>query len=317
MEARKVEASPYKVLMPQGLAGPIEVVSEYSIVRMAVVERAHATRLDRSWNVPGAYLLLDRPDALGRWGAYVGMAAPGTLAHRLRDHLRARDHWYRAVLIRRDNEHPFHTSQAGWLEGHLYDLLAQAPHVRLHNGKRPQDLTLSSHDQTGMRTCVPPIIDLLHFLSHALDPAIVTPPQAMAIEHAEPPAELASPASARPTETSASRRPRYRSSIKVLDLIEAGLLAPGTRLVPKPSHLHEQAVVNMDGTLQFRGTPRDKPSDPASELAGSQQNGWEFWRIETRHGLTSLADLRKELERRQAAARDSWGQAAGIQPRIT
>ncbi|MEV0238046.1 hypothetical protein [Nonomuraea sp. NPDC050786] len=306
METHQAETSPYKVLMPQGLSGPIEVISEYSIVRMAVVERAHATKLHESWNVPGAYLLLDRPDALGRWGVYVGMAAPGTLAHRLRDHLRARDHWYRAVLIRRDNEHPFHTSQAGWLEGHLYDLLAKAPHVRLHNGKRPQDLTLSAHDQIGMRTCVPPIIDLLHFLSHTLDPAIAAPPQATATEEAGSPAELAvprtAPATMRTTEASSPRRPRYRSSITVRDLIEAGLLTPGTSLVPKPSHLREQAVVNLDGTLQFRGTPREKPSDPASELAGSQQNGWEFWRVETRHGPVSLSDLRSELERRQAAS---------------
>ncbi|MFC5826151.1 hypothetical protein [Nonomuraea insulae] len=48
------------------------------------------TVFERGWNVPGVYLLLDRPNAEGRWGAYVGTAATSGLRHRVLRQLKDR-----------------------------------------------------------------------------------------------------------------------------------------------------------------------------------------------------------------------------------
>lgn len=307
MDAPNTPCAPFTMWMPQGMGGPIEVRSDYSVIHMAVVERACATNLPSQWGVPGAYVLLDRPDALGRWGAYVGMAAPGTLSNRLRDHLRARDHWYRAVLIRRNTDEPFHTSQAGWLEGHLYDLLASKPHVRLHNGKRPQDLTLSAKDQAGMQTCVPPIVNLLHALSHHLDPGLATLPLLPDVSQAHVPREAQHQQIAVPSEPSKPleeprRSGRYRSEITVLDLIQAGLLTPGAKLVSKSPKHPGTATVAADGRIHYAGKEGGYPtlSAPAHKLTGSPQNGWDFWKIETPGGWVKIGHLRRELEQRRA-----------------
>ncbi|WP_344488613.1 hypothetical protein [Nonomuraea monospora] len=273
---------------------------------MAVVERAHATKLPRTWSVTGAYILLDRPDALGRWGAYVGMAAPGTLSNRLREHLRARDHWYRAVLIRRNTDEPFHTSQAGWLEGHLYDLLAGKPHIRLHNGKRPQDLTLSAKDQAGMQTCVPPIITLLHAVSHHIDPDLAILSHSPHVDqiqpHHDPPSERPL-AQAAPKRTGNERQPakRYRSSITVLDLIQAGLVAPGAKLVANSSKHPGSAIIAADGWILYEGQRSRSLSTSANDLTGTSQNGWDFWKVETLNGWVKIGHLRHQLEQQRAS----------------
>ncbi|NJP95415.1 DUF2924 domain-containing protein [Nonomuraea sp. FMUSA5-5] len=308
MDVAHAACAPFTMWMPQGMGAPIEVRSDYSVIHMAVVERAHATHLSSSWDVTGAYVLLDRPDALGRWGAYVGMAAPGTLSRRLRDHLQARDHWYRAVLIRRNTDEPFHTSQAGWLEGHLYDLLAGKPHIRLHNGKRPQDLTLSPKDQAGMQTCVPPIITLLHALSHHVDPGLTLLPHTPHIAQLQPDQEALPqrmPPQPPPEQTGEQRQrsERYRSKITVLDLIQAGLLAPGTRLVAASRKHPGSAVVAADGSILYNGQKKKYPSlsTPAHELTGRPQNGWNFWKVETPSGWVKIGRLRHQLEQRRTS----------------
>ncbi|MFI6599142.1 methyltransferase domain-containing protein [Nonomuraea sp. NPDC050536] len=106
-----------------------------------IAQAAHANRLEQGWNVPGAYLLLDRPDSEGRWGAYVGKATTPGLRHRVLQQLKDRDHWYRALLIRYEinDDETLNSSQAGWLEGRLYDHLANARRIDLHNHNRPRD----------------------------------------------------------------------------------------------------------------------------------------------------------------------------------
>ncbi|MDF5758795.1 hypothetical protein [Spongiactinospora sp. TRM90649] len=282
-----IEKSPFRVLMPDGLEGLIEVVFEYPGLRMAVVERDLAGKLDRSWQAAGVYFLLDRPDALGRWGAYVGMAAPGDLRARLRSHLHKREHWYRAVLVRRNSsDDGFHTGQAGWLEGHLYDILAGADTVRLNNRNRPRDLTISAHDQASMRIYIPPILACLRLLGHELS-------------HRELVDDVPTPPAPEPAKSEPVAK--RRSSIEVSDLLSAELLSPGAALIPKSRKHTERAAINADGTIRFREKNWPTLSGPARALTGHQQNGWEFWRVDTPEGSLPISALRDRLERQRDA----------------
>ena len=323
------EVLPFKVLIPSGADGPIEMLAEHSVLRFGIVDRPHAKALPGKWEAPGVYMLLDRLDFDGVWGAYVGKASPGGLRQRVLSHARSNAHWYRAILIRRDTEHPFHSGQAGWLEGHLYDLLAGSPLVRLHNGNRPQDLTVSSDDQISMRSYIPPIRSVLHLLGHRLTPPassrarrrsngergserpVGTTATELRSATDAPVSGVASfnghmRTSPGKDEAPAARRRRSgtgkkkRHEVKLIDLISAGLLAPGAILVPASSAYTRTAVVNADGGVQFGKRACTSLSEPGQLQTGYPVNGWTFWKVRMPQGLVSLAALRRQLEERRA-----------------
>ena len=109
-----------------------------------------------------------RPAADGSWGCYVGKA-PAGIRTRLRDHLRNKDHWRRAVLIQRDTTFGFNSAQVAWLEGRLYDLLDAAEDARPHNGNRPSDETLPPFERASLENAVLPISRILRLIGY--DPA--------------------------------------------------------------------------------------------------------------------------------------------------
>ncbi|MEV4471232.1 hypothetical protein [Nonomuraea sp. NPDC049504] len=152
------------------LNNPIKIRAKHKVAGMLLLDRDHANRLERGWNVPGAYILLDRPDAQGRWGAYVGKATNPGLRHRVLQQLKDRAHWYRALLIRYESneDETLNSSEAGWLEGRLYDHLAKAGQVDLHNRNRPQDPTLSDDDETSLIDYLLPIESVLRLIGHTL-----------------------------------------------------------------------------------------------------------------------------------------------------
>lgn len=74
-------------------------------------------------------------------------------------------------------------------------------------------------------------------------------------------------------------RPRRR--IELIDLIGAGLLAPGTTLYAGRKSLHGRAaVVLSDGRLDVDGDLFDSPSGAARAISGSTENGWHFFRTD-------------------------------------
>lgn len=95
--------------------------------------------------------------------------------------------------------------------------------------------------------------------------------------------------------------------IEVKHLIEAGLIAPGTVLTPRPvgpwSDRH--ATVLANGQLTVDGRTFDTPSGAAKFAKGGVTNGWAFW---------SVPDGRKLLDVRAAftGQRAPSGEAAGF-----
>lgn len=259
------------VVIPESAQEPIEVYIDHVALCVAVVERAGARTLGSDWNVPGVYVLLDPSGPDGTWGGYVGKAPAGIKA-RLSTHLSQKDHWSRAVLVRRDTKYGFHSAQVGWLEGRLYDLLHAAAGARLHNARRPVDETLPPHDRQMLESCVMPIVRVLRLLGY--DPA---------------PVGTAEPAS---SNTRSARRV-IRGTVQ--DLVKAGLLHPHAKLVSTSGKWPAEATVLPDGRIEYGGRAFTSPSGAADHVTGGSVNGWSFWAAETDTGRVTLAALRARL----------------------
>jgi len=86
---------------------------------------------------------------------------------------------------------------------------------------------------------------------------------------------------------------RVHYAVRVLDLLEAGLLTPNAVLVNPTDDA--EAKVLPDGRIEFDGTVYDSPSGAGDAAHGATTNGWTYWLADTPSGLVSLAALRNEL----------------------
>ena len=273
-------ALPITTLLPDSAAEPVVLFDQHAALRFAIVERDHALRISaEEWDRPGVYILLDPPAADGSWGCYVGKA-PAGLRTRMRDHLRNKDHWRRAVLIQRDTTFGFNSAQVAWLEGRLYDLLDAAEDARPHNGNRPSDETLPPFERASLENAVVPISRILRLIGY--DPATADDTGTVS------------------TTTKSTRTSRF-VGITLKQVIDAGHLNPGTPLVSTNSVWPANGIVNTDGSITIDGSTHPTPSAAAGAVKGGAANGWDFWAVEDVAGRTSLATLRA----RYADARDA------------
>lgn len=265
-------ALPITTLLPESAADPVILFDQHAALRVAIVERDHALRISADeWDRPGVYVLLDSPDADGSWGCYVGKA-PAGIRTRLRDHVRNKDHWRRAVLIQRDTTFGFNSAQVAWLEGRLYDLLDAAEDARPHNGNRPSDETLPPFERASLENSVLPISRILRLIGY--DPATADDSGTVS------------------TTTKSTRTSRF-VGITLKNVIDAGHLTPGTAVVSTNSVWPANGVVNADGTITFNDTNHPTPSAAAAAVKGTGAvNGWDFWAVDDATGKTSLATLR-------------------------
>jgi len=254
--------------MPASNAEPLLVDLPGANLDFAVTTRDSLAALDDKWNVPGTYLLLDPVDADGCAGVYVGKA-PGGLTTRVRQHVRARESWRRALLIRRPYQ-GFNSAEVGWLEGRLYDVLDSASRIVLGNGNRPSDETLAQWQRQQLEAIIAPVLGALRVLG--LDPD--TPDQTAPL-----------PA------TQQGGRARYEETLSAL--IEAGLVKGGSVLHPTTPSYEASALVDSDGTLTVGGERHTSLSSAGRAVTGHSVNGWEFWGILSGSGeLVPMSALR-------------------------
>ena len=105
------------------------------------------------------------------------------------------------------------------------------------------------------------------------------------------------------TLTSRTRTSRFHG-ITLDDLLGAGLLGAGTRLVSVNSAWPASAVVRDAGGIDMDGKTYPTPSGAASAVkGGAPVNGWDFWAVEEASGKITLATLRaRYLDARGAGA---------------
>src|SRR5690606_24749331 len=96
-----------------------------------------------------------------------------------------------------------------------------------------------------------------------------------------------------PSPRTRGRRTPTRYTTTLADLINAGLIAPGTRLVSTYASAAADATVNNDGTITWDDATYATPSAAGCAVReGRATNGWAFWAIETPTGRVTLATLR-------------------------
>jgi hypothetical protein len=272
MSTRADDRLPFTCLVPDA-AGVIDIFDQTAALHMAVADRAGIASLDAIWDSPGNYILLDPITTEGTWGCYVGKA-PAGIKSRLYEHVRTKDHWNRALLIRRDTTYGFQSGHAAWLEGRLYDLLTASANGRPNNRNRPSDDTLPPYDQLMLETTVDPISRVLRLIGY--DPA--------------PQGEEGLPA---------AKRAHTFYGTGMQDLISAGLIEAGARLVSTMPMYPADATLNADGTITWdRGNYPSPSAAGAAVKGGKATNGWSFWAIETDTGKVPLSTLRSRLPER-------------------
>jgi hypothetical protein len=262
---------PVTFYVPSSAAEPIELDVAHSGLRMVLVGRESIHMLDRAWNVLGIYFLLGPADDPDRYRAYVGEVGRRTLRTRLREHASGRDFWNRALLVASSSD-TFNSAEIGWLEGRLFDVLNNAVAAELVNRGRPGDESIALRDRGVLERYVEPMMAALRACGASPDTADQKP------------------------EPRGRRRPaRYGGSVR--DLIEAGLLKPGTRLVPLRGGLSGTALVLEDGELEVDGVRYEHLSPAAIAVSGKQSEpGWDFWGAPSGEGgHVPLARLRQRL----------------------
>lgn len=258
---------PFHVLVDAEVNGVIDVFEQSAALQIAIIDRGAAKSLTGDWDAPGVYVLLDRHTDDGTWGVYVGKA-PAGIRSRIKTHLTGKDHWYRALLIKRDTRHGYNSAHTAWLEGRLYDLLESATLARLHNAQRPGDDTLPSYDLPMLEAAVEPVARLLRVIGHDTSTAE---------EQGATEGKSAKPA---------------HHGVSMKDLLTAGLIQADAELVSTWATVPAAAHLRANGSIEYAGKTYSTPSGAAIAARGGPTNGWAMWAVKTPTGLVRLATLR-------------------------
>jgi hypothetical protein len=257
--------------VPEGPGEAIELIDSKDALRIAFAHRDFVSRLADKWDTTGIYLLLDPVSGDGTWGVYVGKAA--NLRSRVKQHLKEKLSWNRAVLVMSDRTERFHSAETGWLEGNVHNLLAHSYYGQPSNKVNPSDDSIPVWDQPRLWGVVEGVAHTLRLLGYET------------AEESELVGAVRAP------------RPKHNlSSTTVADLFNAGLLSAGERLVSLNGQWPASAEVLEGGTIGYGGRSYSSPSAAASAVRdGGAANGWTFWGV-TRDGqAVPLAILRAEL----------------------
>jgi hypothetical protein len=278
---------PVTFYVPPSSAEPVEVRTAHSGLRMVLINRESVGLLDDGWAVLGVYFLLgpcaDDPD---RYLAYVGEVGRRTLLLRLKEHVGGKRWWSRALLIASASDE-FNSAEIGWLEGRLYDVLNNAVAAEVMNKGRPGDESLASQDRGVLERYIEPIMAALRACGASPDTADQRPPTPRG-----------------------QKKKFYRESVK--DLIDAGLLKPGTMLQPLRKGLMKTALVLPDGSLRVGEQIFTAVSPAAMAVSGNRaEPGWDFWGAPSGEGgYVPLFTLRERLREDGKAIPGDGGTAA-------
>nr|WP_272955948.1 DUF262 domain-containing protein [Actinopolymorpha rutila] len=95
--------------------------------------------------------------------------------------------------------------------------------------------------------------------------------------------------------------------VEIKHLVAAGLLTPGTRLLPRPgSWAPTEAVISEDGTLKVDGNVFQTPSGAGRHVKGAVTNGWTFWRLDDGRKLADVRAVYRGAKPEQDKARPAF-----------
>lgn len=288
-----VDSLPLRVLVPENGLEPTIIYDESAALVMAVIDRDGVRRLDDTWDVPGVYVLLHVLDGDGFFGAYVGKA-PNGLKARVSQHVtgkNSKEFWSQALLVCRDTTHGFNSTQTGWLEGRIYQLLKESVNAQVSNQQTPTDDTLAPYYKTMLENCVVPISRVLRLLG--FDPSTA---DGNRVPSPSPRAK-------------AKTAKYYGIDLKVL--MQAGLLQLGERLISLVSAWPGEGEIVAPGGIRLgsNGVTYETPSAAGFAIKGGlATNGWSFWGVSREDSWIPLSTIREQYLDKQIVAESLIGQ---------
>lgn len=165
------------VLTPQSLGSllPLEIIDDSSPIRAAFVERGGIEQLPGAWKDScGFYILFSHMDPDGGFEAYVGKASNG-FYRRLRSHDKEKPWWRAALMVFKDREQGFSSTQSAYLEGKMRETLEFFPNVTVHNIAATGDRTLPGWEESAMEAVVVSTLRIMRLRGYR---GTLTPPVA-------------------------------------------------------------------------------------------------------------------------------------------
>lgn len=154
-----------RLTLPDDQDDPIILDLRDSALEFAVCTRAAIARLPDLWCNAGVYILVGGVDADGRTQVYVGKAS--RLRDRLKDHVKNKPWWNRAILLQSKSREGFTTADAAWMEGDVIQRLLGWESVALENRAEPSDLSLSEHEVQWLDGVVSALFRVFRLLGHS------------------------------------------------------------------------------------------------------------------------------------------------------
>lgn len=236
-------------------------------LRISAVERLQVSELGEKWSEAGVYLLLERPSRDGEWEVYVGKsAADGGVKKRLLNHLKAskKHSWYRAVAVCPSNS-GWDEAEVAFLERLVYQALRRLPGVTLSNSQEPGKSRLAPKRQKPLLKVPEVLAGVLAMLGH----------------------------SGARSDTQSTHDVEESSRLgKLANLVQAGLVDAGTKVVTLDKRWPGEGTITADGCIHAAGETHRSPSAAARAISKRQsESGWTFWAVESTSGPT-LHELR-------------------------
>ena len=140
------------VLAPQSLESmlPLEIIDDSSPIRASFVERYGIEHLPGAWKEAcGFYILFSHLKPDNTFEAYVGKASNG-FYNRLKSHDKEKSWWRSALLVFKDREPGFSSTQSAYMEGRMRAILESSANVTVHNIAPTGDRTLPAWETGAM-----------------------------------------------------------------------------------------------------------------------------------------------------------------------
>lgn len=252
--------------------------NDYAALKMVLIDRENINSLNsEEWAAPGFYILLSRVEGnTGAWTAYVGKA-PAGVKKRVSQHVKGKEFWNRALLVRKDTSNGFSSAEAGWLESRFYDLLDGSELCQLENTVKPVEDTLPQYVMAGLERSTQPVLAVLRLLEYSFNKP-------------EKKRHPSTTKTIKKAPSAASISKDSKKSISVVDLLNANIILPGTLISQEKSYPGE-AELNPDGSVTFLGDTHNTLSGAALQCRrrvrpeSTSPNGWDFWGMEDEEGI--------------------------------
>lgn len=162
------------VLSPKSLDSlqPIEVIDDSSPIRAAFVERGGIEQLPGSWKEAcGYYVLFSHIHSDNTFEAYVGKASSG-FYNRLRSHSKDKQWWRTALMVFKDREPGFSSTQSAFMEGKIREILESWSNVTVHNIAATGDRTLPAWEEGAMEAVALSTLRIMNLRGYRNSPAL-------------------------------------------------------------------------------------------------------------------------------------------------